>query len=171
MYPQTIRGADILASQITEISGKATKVFMPDWFKDPADITQYPPDTPEKLAYINSFFAKNASPNAIIPQIPGLMNAMKEKNPEIESWGILGHCWGGKIAALVSVKGTAFKVAAQCHPSLFDPADAEVVTVPMIVLPSGDEDVETTREYERRLKTEKYVETFRERIHGWMSSK
>lgn len=83
----------------------------------------------------------------------------------------MGHCWGGKIAALVCAKGTNFKVAGQCHPSLFDPADADVVTVPMIVLPSGDEDVEVTTEYERRLKTEKYVEIFSERVHGWMASK
>jgi hypothetical protein len=97
MYPQTIQGADILASSITEISGVPTKVFMPDWFKEPADITQYPPDTPEKLAYIHGYFAVQASPDAIIPQIPGLMKAMMEKNPTIESWGVIGHCWGGKV--------------------------------------------------------------------------
>jgi len=145
---------------------------MPDWFQGKeADITQYPPDTPEKVDYINNYFAVNASSDVIIPQIPGLMKSMMEKNPTIQSWGIMGHCWGGKIAALVSAKGTAFKAAAQCHPSLLDPADADVVTIPMIMLPSGDEDVETVAEFERRLKTEKRVETFTERIHGWMSSK
>jgi dienelactone hydrolase len=79
--------------------------------------------------------------------------------------------WGGKIAALVAAEGTAFKAAAQTHPSLLDPADADVVTIPMMVLPSGDEDVETVKEFERRLKTDKHVETFHDRIHGWTSSK
>jgi hypothetical protein len=92
MYPQTIRGADILASSVTEYSGKPTKVFMPDWFKEPADITQYPPDTPEKVEYIMNFFHNSASPKTTIPQIPGLMKSMMEKNPTIKSWGIMGHC-------------------------------------------------------------------------------
>ncbi|KAF1988509.1 dienelactone hydrolase family protein [Aulographum hederae CBS 113979] len=172
LYPQTLRGADMLAEQITQILGQATKVIMPDWFGDnPADITQYPPDTPEKVEYINNFFNDNASPDAIIPQIPGIVKAVGEKNPSVEGWGIMGHCWGGKIAALVSAEGTAFKVAAQCHPSLLDPADADVVTVPMMVLPSGDEDVPTVKEFEKRLKEDKYVETFPDRVHGWMASK
>jgi hypothetical protein len=41
----------------------------------------------------------------------------------------------------------------------------------MIVLPSGDEDVETVKEFEKRLKAEKYVETFGTMVHGWMASK
>jgi dienelactone hydrolase len=71
----------------------------------------------------------------------------------------------------VSKEGTAFKAAAQCHPSLLDPADADAVTVPMMVLPSGDEDVETVAEFGRRLKAAKHVETFPDRSHGWMASK
>jgi hypothetical protein len=64
-----------------------------------------------------------------------------------------------------------FKASAQCHPSLFDPADADLVTIPMMVLPSGDEDAETVKEYERRLPKGKYVETFGDRVHGFMASK
>ncbi|KAF2425266.1 hypothetical protein EJ08DRAFT_689420 [Tothia fuscella] len=171
MFPQTIRGADILAAKTAEVSGKKTKVFMPDFFPEPADITQYPPDTPEKVEYINNFFNQHASPKTIIPKIPGLMKSMAEKTSTIQSWGIHGHCWGGKIAALVSAEGSAFKVATQTHPSLLDPADAEVVTIPMMILPSGDEDVELVAEYEKRLKTPKHVETFPDRVHGWTSSK
>jgi len=171
LYPQTLQGADILASSIATKTGNPTKVFMPDWFEEPADIAMYPPDTPEKLAYIQNFFSVNAAPAAIIPQIEGLMRAMTEKNPTIETWGIVGFCWGGKIAALVSGPGTIFRAAAQCHPSLLDPADADNVTVPMMVLPSGDEDVETVKEFEGRLKFGKYVETFGTMVHGWMASK
>jgi dienelactone hydrolase len=97
LYPQTLRGADILAKSIAEKTGNATKVFMPDWFSEPADISMYPPNTPEKMKYILDFFAVQAAPNAIIPQIDGLMKAMVAKNPTIKSWGIVGYCWGGKV--------------------------------------------------------------------------
>jgi dienelactone hydrolase len=97
MYPQTIRGADILASSISEKSGHPTKVFMPDWFDEPADITQYPPDTDEKMKYIMGFFNGPASPSVIVPKVPGLVDAMEAENSGIKSWGIVGHCWGGKV--------------------------------------------------------------------------
>jgi dienelactone hydrolase len=97
LYPQTLRGADILATSIAKKTGSPTKVFMPDWFTEPADISMYPPDTPEKMEYIQNFFSVNAAPNAIIPQIDGLMKSMTEKNPTIKSWVIVGFCWGGKV--------------------------------------------------------------------------
>lgn len=76
-----------------------------------------------------------------------------------------------KIAALVSGPETNFKVAAQCHPSLLDPKDADNVSVPMMVLPSGDEHVPTVIEFEKRLQAGSYVETFVNMEHGWMVSK
>ncbi|TID18683.1 hypothetical protein E2P81_ATG05664 [Venturia nashicola] len=171
LYPQTLRGADILAQSVAGKTGSATKVFMPDWFSQPADISMYPPDTPEKMEYINSFLSANAAPNAIIPQMNGIMKSIEAKNPSIKSWGIVGFCWGGKMAALVSGPDTIFKAAAQCHPSLLDPKDAENVSVPMMVLPSGDEDVPTVVEFEKRLQAASYVETFEDMEHGWMTSK
>jgi dienelactone hydrolase len=97
MYPQTIRGADILASSITEKTGQPTKVFMPDWFEEPADISMYPPDTDEKMKYILGFFDGPASPGVIVPKISGLMDAMEAGDAGIKAWGIMGHCWGGKV--------------------------------------------------------------------------
>lgn len=66
---------------------------------------------------------------------------------------------------------TIFKAAAQCHPSLLDPADADNVSVPMMVLPSGDEHVPTVLEFGTRLQAGSYVETFEDMEHGWMASK
>lgn len=100
LYSQTLRGADILAQSIAGKGGQATKVFMPDWFAEPADISMYPPDTPEKVEYINNFFSVNAAPNAIIPQLDGIMKWVEAKNPTIKSWGIVGFCWGAKVFAL-----------------------------------------------------------------------
>lgn len=98
LYPQTLRGADILAKSVAHKTGNATKVFMPDWFAGPADISMYPPDTPEKVEYINNFFSVNAAPNAIIPQIGGILESIEVKNPSIKTWAIVGFCWGGKVS-------------------------------------------------------------------------
>jgi dienelactone hydrolase len=81
-----------------------------------------------------------AAPDKSLPLVSPLLQDMKNRNPGIETWAIMGFCWGGKIAALVSQTGTSFKAAAQCHPSLLDIEDAKQVTIPMVVLPSMDED-------------------------------
>jgi dienelactone hydrolase len=93
-FPQTLRGADILASGD---ESKQFKVFMPEWF-EAADISQYPPDTAEKMTYITNFFAGPASPSRVLALIPSLMDAVKAAHPEITQWGIIGFCWGAKVA-------------------------------------------------------------------------
>jgi hypothetical protein len=47
--------------------------------------------------------------------------------------------------ALNSRKGTQFKASAQCHPSLLDLADGPKITIPMIILPSLDEEPHVSR--------------------------
>lgn len=54
--------------------------------------TLYPPDTPEKVEYINNFFSVNAALNAIIPQIGGIWESIEVKNPSIKTWAIVGFC-------------------------------------------------------------------------------
>jgi hypothetical protein len=142
MYIQTIRGADILASGHHETPDKGGdyKVFMPDWFGDePADITHYPPKNPKDFAYIKAFMTGPAGPAGTVPKIAPIMEAIKKANPQIESWAIVGFCWGGKIAALVSQEGSLFKASGQAHPSLLDIADASKIAIPHVVLPSLDE--------------------------------
>jgi hypothetical protein len=41
----------------------------------------------------------------------------------------------------------------------------------MMLLPSGDEDVELVKEFMSRLPSGKEVETFADRVHGFMASK
>lgn len=43
---------------------------------------------------------------------------------------------------MASQEGTIFKAGAQTHPSLVDPEDAKLVTIPQIVLRSKDENKE-----------------------------
>ncbi|TVY40957.1 putative AIM2 family protein [Lachnellula occidentalis] len=156
IFVQTVRGADILASghHETPDAGGEYKVFMPDWFGDhAADVHAYPPKTLKEVAAINAFMNGPADPARTVPKIGPLMEALKKANPQIEDWAILGFCWGGKIAALVSREGIA---------------------IPMVVLPSLDEVPEEVDPWIQDLKmvsTSSFSETFPDSVHGWMASR
>ena len=143
LYIQALRGADILASGYSQTPDDAGefKVFMPDFWGDhPQDMANFPPKTPKQFKAIMDFMTGPAAPDKTLPLMAPLLDEMKRRNPGIESWAIMGFCWGGKITALMSQEGTPYKAAAQCHPSLLDVEDAKLVTIPMVVLPSMDED-------------------------------
>ena len=143
LYIQALRGADILASGYAPTPDNAGdfKVFMPDFWGDrPQDLANFPPKTPKQIKAINDFMTGPAAPDRTLPLIMPLLEDMKKRNPGIDTWAIMGFCWGGKITAIMSQTETPFRVAAQCHPSLLDPEDAKSVTIPMVVLPSMDED-------------------------------
>ncbi|TVY84716.1 putative AIM2 family protein [Lachnellula suecica] len=177
IFVQTVRGADILASGYHETPDKGGeyKVFMPDWFgENAADVSHYPPKTPQEIAQTNAFMNGPAAPSGTVPRIAPLMEEIKKAHPHISEWAIVGFCWGGKIAALVSQEGSLFKAAGQCHPSLLERADASQVTIPMVVLPSLDEVPEEVDPWIQDLKmvsTSSFSETFSTSVHGWMTSR
>lgn len=143
IFTQTVRGADILASGYDPAPDKAGtyKVFMPDFFGDSAaNILDYPPKTPRQNATINAYLAGTGDPLKYGSRVTPILNAIKKAHPEIKTWGMFGTCWGAKITALNSQAGTQFKAAAQAHPSLLDIEDAKKIAIPMIILPSLDEE-------------------------------
>jgi dienelactone hydrolase len=55
---------------------------------------------------------------------------------------------------------------------MVDPADAEGVKVPFIMLASGDEPADDVKKFEDALgSTRKHVEIFKDQIHGWMAAR
>jgi hypothetical protein len=54
---------------------------------------------------------------------------------------------------------------------MVDPADGPKVTIPIAVLPSGDEDKEAVTGYEKALKVDHVVEWFPTQVHGWMAAR
>jgi len=54
---------------------------------------------------------------------------------------------------------------------MVDPADGPQVTIPIAVLPSGDEDKDAISKYESGLKVKHIVKTFPDQIHGWMAAR
>jgi hypothetical protein len=55
---------------------------------------------------------------------------------------LFGTCWGAKITALNSREGSPFKASAQARPSLLDLAEPKKIAIPMIILPSLNEEPE-----------------------------
>ena len=72
----------------------------------------------------------------------------------------------------LSIKGNStFKAAAECHPAMVDPSDAEQINIPLCMLASKDETAEDVTKFEANLKGPRHVETFGDQIHGWMGAR
>ncbi|KAI1426231.1 Alpha/Beta hydrolase protein [Xylaria sp. FL1777] len=168
-FPQTLQGADILATGDTE---QSYQIFVPDFFEGSfVDIAWYPPVTDEQKTLIGDWF-KGATWPIHQPKIPGILQAAEKLNTNIKSWGIMGYCWGGKMASIVAGDEPGlFKVAVQTSPALVDVGDAARVKIPTMLLASKDESVETVKEYEEHLNVPKHVERFSDQVHGFMSAR
>ncbi|RMZ80396.1 hypothetical protein DV738_g2791, partial [Chaetothyriales sp. CBS 135597] len=141
-FPQTLQGADILS---TGGSGSGYKVFIPDWFKgNPCPIEWYPPDTKEKQEKLGAWFGQHP-PQGVAAALPAYVQAAQAANPSIKSWAV--------------------------HPAMVDPADAEHISVPHLLIASKDEDVDTIQRFERNLKVPHQVVAFDDQVHGFMAAR
>jgi dienelactone hydrolase len=141
---------------------------MPDFFNgEPADISWYPPDNEEKGKKLGAFFQNQGAPPKTAGKIPELLKAIEKEYTSINTWGVVGFCWGGKIVSIVtSDDKTPFKAGAECHPAMVNPKDALGIKIPLAMLASGDEEEADVKKFEENLKGEKYVEIFGDQVHG-----
>jgi len=168
-FPQTLQGADIIASGDSK---SPYQVFMPDFFDgSPADISWYPPDTDEKGKKLGAFFQNEAAPPKTVNRIPKVLKEIESKHSSIKEWGILGYCWGGKIVNLVSQKDSQFKSAVACHPAMVDANDAEAITIPIAMLPSKDESQEDLEKWSKAIKVKNTVKWWPNQVHGFMAAR
>lgn len=72
---------------------------------------------------------------------------------------------------MTSGDSNPFSIAAECHPAMVDPSDAEGVKVPLIMLASKEEDADKVKQFESKLKQAKHVEIFGDQVHGWMAAR
>ncbi|KAJ8122549.1 hypothetical protein ONZ43_g1290 [Nemania bipapillata] len=168
-FPQTLQGADILAAGNGQ---ESYQVFMPDFFEgNAAKIEWYPPKTKEQQACLGEWF-QCADWSVHRKKLPGLLRAAEEINPEIKAWGIIGYCWGGKMASIVAGDEPGlFKVAVQTSPARIDHKDAQHVKIPTMLLASEEESVESVEQYAEHLDVPKHVERFEDQVHGFMSAR
>ncbi|KAF2969238.1 hypothetical protein GQX73_g4339 [Xylaria multiplex] len=167
-FPQILQGADILA---TGDRDQSYQVFMPDFFNgNTAKMEWYPPANDEQKAIVGEWF-KEAKWSIHKPRVPGILQAAEKVNPNIKSWGIMGYCWGGKMASLVAGDEPGlFKVAVQTSPAQIDVEDGARVKIPTMLLASNGESAESVEAYKESLTVPNYVERFDE-VHGWMSAR
>ncbi|KAI1752402.1 Alpha/Beta hydrolase protein [Xylaria castorea] len=164
-FPQTLQGADILAT------GDA-QVFMPDFFNgNPANMEWYPPVNDEQKAIMGEWF-KTAQWSIHKPKLPDILQEAAKINPNIKAWGIMGYCWGGKMASMVGGDEPGlFKVAVQTSPARIDAEEGARVKIPTMLLASNGESAADVKQYEESLTVPKYVERFDDQLHGFMSAR
>ncbi|KAL2001667.1 hypothetical protein VTN02DRAFT_1420 [Thermoascus thermophilus] len=169
-YPQTLLGADRLSEHLDALT------LVPDLFEGTqADINWLPMDTPEKQQAFQKFFSEVAAPQKNVEKLVAIVTECKKKYPNVEKWAVLGLCWGGKLAALVSGQQSLFNVSGQAHPSFLDTNDARNMTIPHVVLASPDESKEEIADYKAALEARtdigSEVETYGTMFHGWMGAR
>lgn len=72
---------------------------------------------------------------------------------------------------MTSSPNNPFSIAAAPHPAMIGPADADKISVPYILIASGEEPAEAVSEFDGRLKVPHHVETFSDQVHGFMAAR
>ncbi|KDQ20452.1 hypothetical protein BOTBODRAFT_61596 [Botryobasidium botryosum FD-172 SS1] len=133
---QVQQGADIISSNL------GAKVIMPDFFRgEQQDVNNYPPKTDEAKAALQEWFKTVAAFGKHVPDVQKIVKDIKSKNPDTKV-GVLGLCWGGKVAIRAGSEGTAADAVAAVHPAFVEEADAHDLAVPLGFFPSKDENRE-----------------------------
>jgi len=75
------------------------------------------------------------------------------------------------VSLVTSGDSNPFAIAAEAHPAMVDPKEAENIKVPLIMLASGEEPEDEVKQFEDNLKVSKHVEIFKDQVHGWMAAR
>ncbi|KDQ20451.1 hypothetical protein BOTBODRAFT_26459 [Botryobasidium botryosum FD-172 SS1] len=133
---QIQQGADIISSRL------GAKVIMPDFFRGQAqEEKNFPPKTDEAKAALQDWFKSVAAFDKHIPSVLKIARDIKAKSPGTKV-GVLGLCWGGKVAVLSGTEGTPLDAVASVHPGRVEESDAQNIVVPLGFFPTKDEDRE-----------------------------
>ncbi|GLI79450.1 hypothetical protein PoHVEF18_007785 [Penicillium ochrochloron] len=169
MASQTIQGADLLAARLNAV------VLIPDFFDgEPLKHEYVPADTDEKKQIIAEFTAHKANIPRNVGVVIEAVEEYRTRFSSVQKWGAFGLCWGGKVTVLASGPNTPFAASGQVHPGRADPADAQALSIPHIVLASKDEPADAIAGYAdffAKSGKEGYVETYSKMWHGWMGAR
>jgi dienelactone hydrolase len=167
-FPQTIQGADILAQTLQ------ARVVMPDCLNDkPWPIEAFPPQSEEERKNLQKFFA-DANPEAILPRITSVARQLQKEGAK--KIGVLGYCWGAKIAVSAGVKEDWANGVVAIHPAMLTDDDIKNIKVPLGLYPSKEEKVEDFKRFEEILKKNEFAsknsyKRYPTMSHGWAAAR
>ncbi|KAJ7102314.1 hypothetical protein B0H15DRAFT_814111 [Mycena belliarum] len=169
-FPQTLQGADIIASALK------TVVYMPDFFEpdQPFPNENFPPTTDEGKKALQDFFGGTANPPAAIKKLTAFGQNLKSSGAK--KIGAYGFCWGGKVTLLGGGDSTPFDSVSIVHPAMLSVDDAQKLTVPLGIYISKDEstdefikilDVIAKKPFATKNDNKYYSNMF----HGWAAAR
>ncbi|GFZ50346.1 hypothetical protein JCM24511_08103 [Saitozyma sp. JCM 24511] len=164
LSPQAQQGADLIASQ-------DFYVVVPDFLKGEYATGDMFSGTEEGNKKKEKFFG--GFPGAISSQSKPVADVTAELSSKYKLGGI-GVCWGYKV--LVTSEGVGnFKALSGAHPSFPANDDADKINVPLLLLPSQNEDMSVMNHiYEAVEKTNpgnNRLRQFAQWHHGWMGAR
>lgn len=166
---QAIQGADILASSAN------AQVIVPDLLQgDFADHSWIPPDTPEKLQRWQGWYAERGNPLTYLEPMASVVDTLRDGGAK--KIGLVGFCWGGKLATLAATEASGISAVVAVHPGMVDPNDAKVVAVPFALYDSKDEDKEACDAFMKTLESKPFAEKndrkrYETMHHGWAAAR
>lgn len=132
MHPNAYQLADILAAA-------GYIVAVPDFF---AEKGAWPTaDFPPKDGFEGAAWSEFQGRLTNFPKHHEVLVAAKEVLVKLgaEKVGAIGMCWGGKVM-MTSTSKSILDAFVAPHPSFYDENDGKDVTIPVLVMPSKDED-------------------------------
>ncbi|KAG8930401.1 hypothetical protein FRC01_002827 [Tulasnella sp. 417] len=130
------QGADILAQSVN------ARVVVPDFLQGSYyDFAWLKPDLPSEMKErMMQWRADKANPVQYLEAVARVANSLKAAGAK--KVGLIGFCWGGKLATLAGTDPDIVDAVVSIHPGQVDPKDAEGVAVPFALYDSKDEDNE-----------------------------
>ncbi|KAH8547499.1 Alpha/Beta hydrolase protein [Umbelopsis sp. PMI_123] len=127
LHPNTKQFCDVLAKQCGYL------VVMPDWFRGNS-ITE---DMLGDLEGVRAWLSKVGTYEVLAPSIQRVKEYLVSTG--IEKTGIVGFCWGAKIAIELSGKDSYYSAASLIHPSMFTLEDADAAQAPLLLIPAQND--------------------------------
>ncbi|KAI8578831.1 hypothetical protein K450DRAFT_244741 [Umbelopsis ramanniana AG] len=109
------------------------RVVLPDWFRGkPATH-----DMLGDMSKLTAWLQQVGTIDIIKPQVDRVKEHLVADG--VVKTGLVGFCWGAKIAIQLSAQESYYSAASLIHPSFFVVDDAKVAQAPLLVIPSKDE--------------------------------
>jgi dienelactone hydrolase len=120
-----------------KLASAGFRVAIPDFFRGkPFPLEKFPPKDFKELM---DFLAENVDfEKRVKPDIEAVLNHYKTQG--ITTFGIYGQCWGTRIATDASLSFPDFQAIGFLHPSFWKIEDASLISKPLILIPTKDED-------------------------------